>query len=69
MGPTTRLKIILKLQQFPKYEKIDLSPSQSPLRFGPEHELIMALTAQPDTQDTCGIGSGPFAASGCAEVR
>ena len=23
MGPTTRLKIILKLQQFPKYEKID----------------------------------------------
>ncbi len=35
----------------------------------PEHELIMALTAQPDTQDACGIGSGPFAAPGCAEVK
>jgi hypothetical protein len=31
--------------------------------------LTMALTAQPDSQDTCGIGSGPFAAHGFAEVR
>jgi hypothetical protein len=44
-------------------------PQSITLRFGPEHELIMALTVQPDTQDACGIGSGPFAAPGCAEVR
>jgi hypothetical protein len=35
---------------------------------GPQHELIMALTAQQYTQDACGIGSGPFAALGFAEV-
>ena len=29
---------------------------------GPSHELIMALTAQPNTQDACRIGSGPFPA-------
>jgi len=27
LGPTTRLKIILKLQQFPKYDKIDYYPT------------------------------------------
>jgi hypothetical protein len=42
---------MLKLQKIPKYEKIDETPVNHPLRFGPEHELIMALTAQPDTQD------------------
>ena len=26
MGPTTGLKIILKLKNFPKYEKIDYPP-------------------------------------------
>ena len=26
MGPAPRFKIILKLQQFPKYEKIDYTP-------------------------------------------
>ena len=67
-GPTTGIKIKLKLQKIPKYEKIG-DPCQLPLRLGPEHELIMALTVQPDTQDACGMGSGPFAALGCTEVR
>jgi hypothetical protein len=44
-------------------------PSQSPLRLGPDHELIMALIVQQYTQGTCGIGSGPFGALGFAEVR
>ena len=35
---------------------------------GPQHELIMAMTAQQYTQDACGTGSGPFAALGFAEV-
>ena len=30
MGPTTRLKIILRLQQIPKYEKIDYPPVNHP---------------------------------------
>ena len=63
---------MLKLQQIPKYEKIDKTlrdPSQSPLQLGPDHELIMELTVQQYTQDACGIGSGPFAALGFAEVR
>ena len=40
-----------------------------PIGLGPKHELTMALTAQPDTQDACGIGSSSFAPSGCTEVR
>jgi len=42
------LKIIMKLQKNPKYEKL-LDPSQSPLPLGPEYELTMALAVQPDT--------------------
>ena len=40
-----------------------------PIGPGTRAELTMALTAQPDTQDACGIGSGRFAAPGCTEVR
>ncbi len=58
----------LKLLKIPKSEKTDKGNRNSGLQLGPEHELIMALIAQPDTQDACGIGSGPFAALGCAEV-
>jgi len=41
--------------------------SQFALRFCPEHKLIMALIAQPRSQDACGIGSHPLVALGWAK--
>jgi hypothetical protein len=53
------LKMKLKLLKIPKNKQ---DHCHSGLWLGLKHKLIMAWIVHPYSQDTCGIGSGSFAA-------